>query len=340
MMLFYASLGTVLPYLPIFYRKLGLSEQEVGALGAVNPFVTLLLTPIWAALADRYNIQKTVMISTFALSAFSRVGYIYLPPKHAWLTGVLVAWSAVLSAPAKPLLDAAVMQLLRRKSAYGRARLFGQIGFGVGSYISGRFVGNNLRNMAVAHLALAVPTAYAMYRMIPCSEAAISDDAVVAAERKDFALEIKNKFFKMGASRQRELLIFFGAVLAIGIMSGIVENFALNRAIEISAITGVSNHFGMIPLAASLAGAPLFWISGRLISQFGVPALLGASLLSYLIRLLLYAYMTAVWQAIPAEMLRGATFATFWAATTYYVYSIAPERHKATMVINCRNLLF
>ena len=37
-------------------------------------------------------------------------------------------------------------------------------------------------------------------------------------------------------------------------------------------------------------------------------------------------------QAIPAEILRGTTFAVFWAGSTYFVYTVAPKGLTATMV--------
>ena len=42
--------------------------------------------------------------------------------------------------------------------------------------------------------------------------------------------------------------------------------------------------------------------------------------------------MESPWQAIPAEILRGLTFGTFWSAATYYVYSVSPPNLTATML--------
>jgi MFS family permease len=38
------------------------------------------------------------------------------------------------------------------------------------------------------------------------------------------------------------------------------------------------------------------------------------------------------WQAIPAEILRGTTFAMFWAGSTYFVYNASPKGLTATML--------
>lgn len=335
MLLFHASLGAFLPYLPILYKQLDLSKQQIGAMGAVYPVVVLLLGPFWTALADRYHIQKEVLITTFALSALVKLGFLRLPRRNAVATGALVALSAVMSSPTKPLLDAAVMHQLNRKLSYGRARLFGQVGFGMGSYISGIFIANRIKCVVVTHLLFAAPTLLTMQQLLPPRDF----DNNIAIQYNNytdtlyqFAADIERAFSRITTSRRQEMVFFFGIVLIVGILSGIIENFAFSRIIETSTTRNHGQNIGIIPLVASLAGAPVFWMSGRLIGSFGVPLLLGFSLLSYTIRFMLYAQMTAPWQAILPEILRGVTFASFWAATTYYVYDIAPKGHKATMV--------
>lgn len=63
MFLFYGVLGTVLPYLPVFYSNLGVSANLIGVLGAITPAVTFLVSPLWGALADTTGIP---MISPLA----------------------------------------------------------------------------------------------------------------------------------------------------------------------------------------------------------------------------------------------------------------------------------
>jgi PPP family 3-phenylpropionic acid transporter len=337
------------------------AEHDIGILGSIGPLVTLAFAPLWTALADRYDIQQPIMFATFLGSVLCRVGLFALPPPpraDLRATAAMVALAAVFAAPVKPLLDAAVMQVLKRKSSYGRSRLFGQIGFGLGSYIAGMFLASDIRHIVIVHILFSVPTAYFMMHILPAhltdnrhrksaaataaATATVSISASTAANTpkqvsaaSDSAVGFTDVFSEVSTAKKPEVIMFFSVVLAIGILSGIIENFAFNRIVESSGggRAGMGSSFGVIPLAASIAGAPLFWMSGRLIAWLGVPALLSLSIASYCLRFVLYAYMTNPWQAVPAEMLRGATFATFWAATTYYVYSIAPIGHAATMVI-------
>jgi len=52
---FYTCLGSLLPYLPVYYHSLGLSGPWIGVLGAVNPMTTFIVGPIWGGIADKYN---------------------------------------------------------------------------------------------------------------------------------------------------------------------------------------------------------------------------------------------------------------------------------------------
>jgi MFS_1 like family len=78
-----------------------------------------------------------------------------------WLY-VIVACSAVLNAPVKPLMDSAVMSMLSDKSDYGRSRLYGQIGFGLGSYIVGPLISKDIKLIFLMQLLFAVPTSVLM----------------------------------------------------------------------------------------------------------------------------------------------------------------------------------
>ncbi|CAN0300157.1 unnamed protein product, partial [Ectocarpus fasciculatus] len=343
MMLFYASMGAMLPYLPVYYRHLGLSEHEIGSLGAISPVVTLVFGPLWAAIADRYQIQKSLLVVTFLVSALSRTGLIVLRYSNVGAIAGMVALSASLAAPARPLLDAAVMNVLKKKSSYGRARLFGQIGFGLGSYIAGLFVSKHIHLIAAVHALFAVPTVLVMLRLLPPDKDRATNNASLLFQRTTDG-GIRNEthsstvvdvdyILALGKNGSRpQTYLFFSVVLAAGILSGIIENFSINRVVETSSGSSIQKHLGILPLTASLAGAPVFWMSGKLIAYFGVPNILGLSLLSYLLRFIIYAQMTNPWFAIPAEVLKGATFASFWAATTHFVYNIAPRGHAATVL--------
>lgn len=100
MFFFYATLGSALPYLPIYYKEMGISDSVVGLLGAVTPTLTFLVSPLWGALADSTGKHKLIMIVTFLGSVLVRNILVFRPSNMLLLT-FIVAVCAALNAPVK-----------------------------------------------------------------------------------------------------------------------------------------------------------------------------------------------------------------------------------------------
>ena len=131
-------------------------------------------------------------------------------------------------------------------------------------------------------------------------------------------------------SKNSDALIFFFLVFVIGTSSGCIENFAYVRVREVG---GTGNQMGILRLVSSLAGAPMFWFSGPLTEFLGVDVVLVLSLLAYVIRFFNYAFIHHPYHALPAEALRGITFALFWSSGSSYAHRISPPGMAATMLM-------
>ena len=118
----------------------------------------------------------------------------------------------------------------------------------------------------------------------------------------------------------------------VGVSSGVIENFAYVRIREVG---GTGRAMGLSRLVSSIAGAPMFWFSGPLTQKLGADRVLVFSLLSYVVRFAIYAAMRNPFHGIPAEALRGITFAAFWSTGTIYAHRISPPGLHATMVSIC-----
>lgn len=291
------------------------------------------------------------MLLTFIGSVLARCTFA-LQPSSQLALGTIVAITAILNAPVKPLLDSAVLSMIADKSAYGKSRLFGQLGFGLGSFFTGRYLNNNMQNVFIAHAAFMVPTAIIMTTFRPKvvnnteHESTSENNNKKGGKKKgDFG---GTKISKRDLFRElRTVLlkpknfIFFFVVFSIGVSSGIIENFAYIRIGEVAKLAKNtdSNVLGTCRLVSSLAGGPMFWLSGKVLDLLGINGVLTASLVAYIARFFIYATITNPWHAIPAEILRGATFATFWSGCTYYVYNISPPGLSATMVSSIKFVL-
>ena len=77
----------------------------------------------------------------------------------------------------------------------------------------------------------------------------------------------------------------------------------------------------------------MFWFSGPLTEFLGVDVVLVLSLLAYVCRFFNYAYIQHPYHALPAEALRGITFALFWSSGSMYAHKISPPGMSATMLL-------
>lgn len=418
---YYASLGALMPYLPVYFHSLGHSGSAIGILGAVKPLTTFLVAPLWGILSDRYGNRVSLLQFTFVTSLMFQLMVGWGVNLNFLIVSVFI--TALLNAPVKSLIDTVVMEKLTSdedRHRFGQLRLWGQIGFGVGSSMVGSllsmFPGDDkskaeevkpptfsfttasqpevathptlekvihgietgievacetdacaevaavstdkarnalfemtkdllgkkvwgigssgsfaLKGYAWAflmHGLLSIPTLFAIRTFRPEKE-------VAQASRKNNKVDEPKKKTDIGQglrllAKNSDALIFFFLVFVIGTSSGCIENFAYVRVREVG---GTGNQMGILRLVSSLAGAPMFWFSGPLTEYLGVDVVLVLSLLAYVARFFNYAYIHHPYHALPAEALRGITFALFWSSGSTYAHRISPPGMAATMLM-------
>jgi hypothetical protein len=203
--------------------------------------VTFIVSPLWGALADITKQHKYIMLLTFIGSILSRSSLIFKSLNVYWI-GTLVAASAILNAPVKPLIDAVVMAMLSDKATYGKSRLFGQLGFGFGSFIVTSFLSTQLHYIFIIQILLAIPTTLVMLNFSPKINTEDKQQTSSSSTSSATALANKNKEISAAFQHLREdknIFVFFNIVFLIGLSSGICENFAYVRIAEMGGSSSV-----------------------------------------------------------------------------------------------------
>lgn len=381
---YYGSLGSLLPYLPVYYDSIGHGGQVIGFLGAVKPLTTFLVAPAWGILSDQTQKPFFILQVTFLVSL---LGQILVSLRHdtIFLT-IMVFVTALFNAPVKSLLDTMVMDQLHDPSAsYGKLRLWGQLGFGLGGSSAGMLLSrstnrnvewndviarswvyemsSSLPKIAIVilenldrfwqtitgykllflvHAALSIPT-WILIQVFHRTNKDKLNKQNIANLKKSIITKKINKASKKSAVAtvsvmeglkllitNNDAMLFFFLVFVVGISSGVIENFAYVRIREVG---GTGKEMGLSRLVSSIAGAPMFWFSGPLTEALGADRVLILSLFSYVIRFVIYATMKNPYQGLPAEALRGITFAAFWSTGTVYAHRVAPSGMQATMLM-------
>jgi MFS family permease len=355
---YYGSLGSLLPYLPVYYHSLGHGGQIIGMLGAIKPFTTFLVAPFWGIVSDQTGSPFTVLYFTFLVSL---VGQLMVAWKHdPKYIMFMVFITAFFNAPVKSLLDSIVMSHLNDRSRYGRLRLWGQMGFGIGSSVVGVLLSKSKHRaynptsgqsllekiydfwqsltgyklLFLSYAMMSIPTWVCIRAFHKLHDEKEKEEAAAIAEHsettRDEALPSVGVLGGVNLLlHSGDALLFFFLVFVVGVSSGLIENFAYVRIREVG---GTGKDMGLSRLVSSMAGAPMFWFSGPLTELLGADRVIVASICSYIIRFLIYACMRNPLQGLPAEALRGVTFAAFWSTCTIYASRIAPPGMSATMV--------
>ncbi len=128
-LVYFAAIGAAYPYLPVFYRGLGLSLAEIGVLTAVQAAIQLVLAPVWGGLADRFPRTRLTLPLAAAVATVG-AGILFL----ATDVPMVFAGSLILNAGLSgigPTLDARTLETLGsdRRSRYGQVRAFGSLAF-------------------------------------------------------------------------------------------------------------------------------------------------------------------------------------------------------------------
>ncbi|GAB4815579.1 hypothetical protein N2152v2_002625 [Parachlorella kessleri] len=149
------NIGAVyfLPYINIFYRHLGFTEQKIGLLCALKPWVSAPAGNIVVSLADSWQAHTFVVLATYLICLSGR-GLIAVVTGYGIQVFLALLTEAV-AAPMGAITDAAVMAAATDEGGYGRQRMWASIGWGGMSPIAG---------LVVAHYG--IKTAFAVYFVV------------------------------------------------------------------------------------------------------------------------------------------------------------------------------
>jgi hypothetical protein len=298
---------------------------------------------------------------TYTVSSLLRL---LLPskPRDSQATGDLVALTILTSAfnsPVKSLLDSIALKLLPSSVSYGEIRIYGQVGFGVGSVFTGKLlhyygagegigegagdvnggiVSGAFRSVIRIHFAICLPVlvCVGLLRFVnappkgllrAASEASGASKATTGTKKHS---EFRKEFLEPIRSLLRpKLLLISTLTLLTGISSGFLENFS---AIHLKALGATGNHLSLSRALSALGGVPSFYYSRAIANKIGVNAVLTATLASYSVRFFAYSCARTPLLTLIPEFLRGATFGIFWCTITSLGINISPKGMETTVL--------
>lgn len=307
----YLAVGAYSPYLPVYYRSLGLSLEVIGLLAALFAAAAMLGAPMWGATADRSGSARPIL-------ALAAIGAAVAATLLAVVSGtVLVALAAVLMALAMsgiiPILDARALEVSAgSRSHYASFRVWGSASYIVAVVLTGWIV------EAVGPRGLFTV-------LVP----ALAVTAIVGhGIRSQPAAAPITRLGAIGSVlRSRTLAPFLAVVLATWTSSTTINAFFSIHLVEIGApswMVGLSWALGAAVEVPIMLG--FGWLAGRV----GLGRLLLAGTVLFALRAVVVVLTSDPLLVTLSMALHGGAFALFLVGGVSYVSEHSPPGAAAT----------
>lgn len=307
----FAAMAAFAPFLVLYYREIGLTERTIGLLTAIPPLLTLIVAPLWGALADATQQHKRLLQIAIG-GLWSTVLLFSLVRSPLWLLPLVILY-ALFSAPIIPLVDNTVLALLgERKALYGRLRLWGALGWGgAGSAIG----------LLIERFGLTWGFYGALFFLAGC--------LLATQQLRVQQIQIGQPFWQgiRFFVSSKPWLVFLITIFINGMAAGVGNNFLFLYLDELGATKTL---MGMTLFVATLSEIPIFFYGDRLLNRLGARGLLLFSLGATVVRMSCYALMPAAVYVLPIQLLHGLTFSAMWVAGVSYANRAAPPGMGAT----------
>ena len=309
---YFAYVGAFTPYFPVYLAGRGLQPAEIATVLAMPQLARIFAPTFWGWLADRADARRTVVIASCAALALGFAAMPYVPG-FAGIT-VLVALTSVMAAGGLPLVEAITLSALAGRSGnYGPIRLWGSIGFIAAVLLVGAWLdGHVSASLAAVFLTLAL-AALAASVVLP------GGGAVPARPGDGSGAD--------GGRAAASVRALIGAGFCMAVAHGALYAF-LTLHLQRLGYSGTA--IGALWTLGVLAEIVVFLYLPALFRRCSLSTILLVSLLAAVVR-----FAAIGWAAgylavlVVAQLLHGATFGAFHAASIAAVHRLYPAAKHA-----------
>lgn len=309
---YFAAVAAYFPYLPVYYRSLGLGLDAIGLLAAGWSAAQLLGAPAWGNLADRHARASWTLPAAILVAAAGALGLAFARELPFVVVSALVMAFGL--AGFGPVLDARSLELLGAdRIRYGQLRAWGSVSFVVAAIAIGAVLD---RTGVGALFALCLP----LFLLA----------ALVAATLPRRGSTHVAVGFLAGTARvlrSRELTPFFGAALLVFLALQCVTAF---YSVAYDALGGDRTGIGLAWAIGAAVETPIMFGYPRLARRFGGGRLLVLGAALFAVRALLTALATEPWVLVATSPIEGVAFGCFFISGVEHVGRHAPPGLSAT----------
>jgi PPP family 3-phenylpropionic acid transporter len=300
------------PYLSVYYHQgLGITIAATGLLMALTSTVTLVCSPIWGTLHDRWPRSRLLLPLAAATAASGAVG-LYVSGPTPWLA-VSAAVFAAGASGVTPMMDVRVLEMVSAdRTRYARVRLWGSASFIVFAPLVGLLtVGFGLHAI--------------FFVMVPC----LFFGGLVAARLPGRAAIRVASLRQAPAAvlRQRTIALFLvGSFFAYAAISAQYSFFSI-YLVQLGAPTDLAGSAWSIQ---ALLEVPTMFLFPALANRFGVERLLVLGALLVAAREAANALFLDATILVAVSFIQGAGYSLLLIGSITFISHQAPKGTAAT----------
>lgn len=305
--LIFFAWGAYYPLISQYYKRIGLTGQQIGMALAMGTLVQLIAQPIWGFLSDKKSTHKlNLIIMTTGLIVVTAV----MPfSKNFVFVLITVIMLNIFQSGTTPVVDSVVTG---GGHDYGKIRLWGSAGFAIAALISGVLtdvIGIYVifAIYSVSCIGVLVSLKYIDMPKIPKNKGSNNIELGWIIKNKEFMLVIICAFFLYGTLNTQNT--YFGLLY--------------------EKIGGTMSGVGIAMLLFAMSEVPLMQIAGRLIRKYGAWNLIIISCVITTARWFWYGSLNT-WQPVLATFfIHGIIIALFIPSAIYLIVENTPKDKKA-----------
>ena len=241
---------------------------------------------------------------------------------------LITLFGTLIAAPALALVDTATLQMLGKEThRYGRQRLTGSLGWGMGAFIVGASLQTTHRCSLSKNREIVdyIPAFYVFAVMMTLG--------LLVAVR--FKFKGKGKGGQgatlavgLSALKSPTYVMFLFTALYLGFLMAFIKTFLFWHLKDLG---GTQLLFSVISAVNCVAEVSMYFLSEKIIKKIGQIRVLYLGLICYSIRLFYYSVIPYTWMVLAVELLPGITTAAVWAACLSYVSLNSKPGAQTTM---------
>jgi PPP family 3-phenylpropionic acid transporter len=310
-------------YFTVLLQKNGYSAVQVGAVNALNSFITIVATPFWGMVADRFRSIRNIVLITLCAGVplWTLIPLslkIFFGPLSLML--IVVPLSCFFRNPHPSLVDSYIVQRCSRDGlAYGYVRLWGSISYTIASLgFSVILPRTGVEFSYYGYGILILPFVILMWKFRdPDVNACDEQRKVLSFRQMGFGRLFKNYYFI--TFMIFALFIYLPNTTSNAFMPYLMEN-----------VGGESARYGLITGLKALLEVPSLFFMRSLRRRFPLPVLLACAAVFYSVEALLYANASSMTHIVLIQIFQGLAGGLLIGSSANYLYSLSPPELTST----------